>query len=212
MTTAAPGARRLRRSVVFISGRGGAGRSWHLHQVPAFRCRGLSHHHLQQPRHTADHRVSGRLHPPRHGGRHRGAHRATRRRSGPAGGVLHGCPHRAGTHAHPPRIGDRRGVHGHSRARDATRSFFRKAELELSASGVEVPAAYQAAMRLLLNFSPKTLNNDAAIKDWIDMFMLWPEPASGGIDHQRSAIPARTGPAPTRTSRFRRWSSGSPTT
>lgn len=45
-------------------------------------------------------------------------------------------------------------------------------------------------MRLLLNFSPKTLNNDAAIKDWIDMFTLWPEPASGGIDHQRSAIPA----------------------
>ena len=46
----------------------------------------------------------------------------------------------------------------HDRARD----FFRKAEIELADSGVELPTAYDAKIRLLESFSPKTLNNDDA--------------------------------------------------
>ena len=36
--------------VVFIAGRGGAGRTWHPHQVPAFLAAGYRCHHLRQPR------------------------------------------------------------------------------------------------------------------------------------------------------------------
>ncbi|KRQ18568.1 MULTISPECIES: alpha/beta fold hydrolase [Mycobacteroides] len=176
--------------VVFISGRGGAGRSWHLHQVPAFRAAGyrtITYNNRGIPPTTecADgFTLQDMVADAAALIESLGA--APARLVGFSMGALI-AQELALTRPDLVTAAVFMGTRGRE---DSTRSFFRKAELELSASGVQVPAAYQAAMRLLLNFSPKTLNNDAAIKDWIDMFTLWPEPTSGGIDHQRSAIPA----------------------
>jgi pimeloyl-ACP methyl ester carboxylesterase len=73
----------------------------------------------------------------------------------------------------------------HDRARD----FFRNAEIELAKSGVELPTSYDAKVRLLENFSPKTLNDDAAVRDWIDMFTMWPTKVTPGLRDQIDIAP-----------------------
>ena len=72
---------------------------------------------------------------------------------------------------------------------DLTRQFFRKAEKELADSGLELPADYSAKVRLLESFSPKTLNDDAAVRDWIDMFTLWPVKPTRGSRAQADVSP-----------------------
>jgi pimeloyl-ACP methyl ester carboxylesterase len=77
-----------------------------------------------------------------------------------------------------------------TRARhDRSRDFFRAAELELAESGIEIPAAYDAKVRLLESFSPKTLNDDVAVRDWIDMFTMWPTKPTPGLKTQLSIVP-----------------------
>ena len=39
-------------------------------------------------------------------------------------------------------------------------------------------------MRLLESFSPKTLNDDTAVRDWIDMFTMWPTKPTPGLQAQ----------------------------
>ncbi len=41
-----------------------------------------------------------------------------------------------------------------------TREFFRIAERDLANAGIQLPATYEAKLRLLESFSPKTLNNE----------------------------------------------------
>src|SRR5699024_8696687 len=65
--------------------------------------------------------------------------------------------------------------------RDRMRDFVHAAEAELAASGVELPARYAAKIRLLDNFSPKTLNNDEAVAKWIAMFTTWPIKPTPGL-------------------------------
>jgi pimeloyl-ACP methyl ester carboxylesterase len=72
---------------------------------------------------------------------------------------------------------------------DLTRRFFREAELELADSGIDLPAAYDAKVRLLESFSPKTLNDDKAVRDWIDMFTLWPTKPTPGLRAQAEVRP-----------------------
>lgn len=72
---------------------------------------------------------------------------------------------------------------------DVTREFFREAEEHLERSGVEVPAVYSAKLRLLENFSPKTLNNDKAAADWIDTFTMWPAKTTPGVRAQYRVAP-----------------------
>jgi pimeloyl-ACP methyl ester carboxylesterase len=73
----------------------------------------------------------------------------------------------------------------HDRARD----FFYSAEVKLAESGVELPAEYEAKVRLLESFSPKTLSDDAAIKDWIAMFTMWPVKNTPGLRCQLDVAP-----------------------
>jgi pimeloyl-ACP methyl ester carboxylesterase len=72
---------------------------------------------------------------------------------------------------------------------DRAREFFRNAELALAESGVELPAAYDAKVRLMESFSPKTLNDDLAVRDWIDMFTMWPAKPTPGLKSQLSVVP-----------------------
>jgi O-succinylbenzoate synthase len=79
---------------------------------------------------------------------------------------------------------------------DRARQFFHQAEAELYAAGVELSPAYDAKIRLLENFSRKTLNDDAAVDDWIAMFSMWPtKPTPGNrcqldVSPQSNRLPA----------------------
>lgn len=174
--------------VLFIAGRGGAGRTWHLHQVPAFLRAGYRTI-------TFDNRGIG----------------ATEQASG--FGIeqmladtaaliekLDVAPVRIvslsmGSYiaqelmlARPELV--RSAVLLATRGRhDRTREFFRIAERELADASIELPAAYDAKLRLLESFSPKTLNDDAAVRDWIDMFTMWPIKPTPGLRAQLDVGP-----------------------
>jgi pimeloyl-ACP methyl ester carboxylesterase len=64
---------------------------------------------------------------------------------------------------------------------DYAREFFRAAEREFAEAGVQLPVSYSVKLRLVEGFSPKTLKDDSAVKDWISTFTLWPpKPSPGG--------------------------------
>jgi pimeloyl-ACP methyl ester carboxylesterase len=109
--------------VLFIAGRGGLGRTWHLHQVPAFLAAG----------------------------------------------------YRVVTF-------DNRGVGNHRLGGES-------AEDEFAAAGVQLPVSYDAKIRLLESFSPKTLSNDEVVAEWIAMFNLWPIKLTPGLVCQGRASP-----------------------
>jgi len=169
--------------VLFIAGRGGAGRTWHLHQVPEFQRAGYRCI-------TFDNRGSG----------------ATENASGFTTDTmvadtaaliekLDAAPVRIvavsmGAFiaqelmvARPELV--RAAVLMATRGRhDRTREFFRTAEWELAQSRARIPPSYDAKVRLLENFSPKTLNDDAKVRDWIDMFTMWPTKQTPGLQTQ----------------------------
>ncbi len=72
---------------------------------------------------------------------------------------------------------------------DRSREFFYQAEVRLAESGVTLPIEYEAKVRLLESFSPRTLNDDAAIKDWISMFTMWPVKQTPGLRCQLDIAP-----------------------
>ncbi|WP_030687142.1 alpha/beta fold hydrolase [Streptomyces sp. NRRL B-1347] len=62
---------------------------------------------------------------------------------------------------------------------DALRRAMTLAEIELYDSGVRLPARYAAAMRALKSLSPRTLNDDSGLTDWLDLFELSAHPGPG---------------------------------
>ena len=72
---------------------------------------------------------------------------------------------------------------------DRTREFFRQAEEDLARAGVQLPSTYEAKLRLLENFSPKTLNDDRLSGDWIDTFTMWPTKTTPGLRAQYDVAP-----------------------
>ena len=72
---------------------------------------------------------------------------------------------------------------------DRTREFFRAAEQDFVDAGVQLPPAYEAKLRLLESFSPTTLNDDVAVRDWIDTFTMWPAKVTPGIRAQYGVAP-----------------------
>jgi len=174
--------------VLFIAGRGGAGRTWHLHQVPAFLRAGYRII-------TFDNRGVG----------------ATENAQGfttgqmvsdtasliekLAAGPVRIVANSMGSFitqelmlARPDLVSA--AVLMATRGReDRTRDFFRAAEEELFESGAELPPKYDARVRLLENFSRKTLNDDQAVRDWIDMFTMWPTKPTPGLRSQNRIAP-----------------------
>jgi pimeloyl-ACP methyl ester carboxylesterase len=174
--------------VVFISGRGGAGSGWHLHQVPAFLAAGYRVI-------TFDNRGIG----------------AT---ANDEGFTIHTMV--ADTAAliesldiAPARIvavsmGSfiaqelmlarpelvRAAVLMATRGRlDRAREFFRAADAELYDAGLELPPAYRAKIRLLEGLSGKSLDDDAEIGSWISMFRMFPTKLTPGYRCQLEAGP-----------------------
>ena len=174
--------------VLFIAGRGGAGRTWHLHQVPEFQRAGYRCI-------TFDNRGTG----------------ATEQANG--FGIeqmvadtaaliekLDAAPARIvsvsmGSYiAQELMLARPELVHSAvlmaTRGReDRTRQFFRSAERELADAGIELPPSFDAKLRLIESFSPKTLDNDNAVRDWIDMFTMWPNKSTPGMRAQLDVAP-----------------------
>ena len=174
--------------VLFIAGRGGAGRTWHVFQVPAFLAAGYRAI-------TFDNRGIGATESADGFG--------TEQMVADTAALIEKLD------ASPARIVAvsmgafiaqelmltrpelvRSAVLLATRGRhDRTRDFFRTAERELAASGVELPAAFYAKIRLLESFSPKTLNDDTAVRDWIHMFTTWPVKPTSGLRCQLGVAP-----------------------
>jgi pimeloyl-ACP methyl ester carboxylesterase len=174
--------------VLFIAGRGGAGRTWHLHQVPAFQRAGYQVI-------TFDNRGVGET--------ENADGFTTAQMVGDTAAIIEKID------AGPVRIvavsmGSfiaqelmvarpelvSAAVLMATRGReDRTREFFRNAELEMLKEGVSLPPKYDAKNRLLENFSRKTLNDDQAVRDWIEMFTMWPTKQTPGLRCQLGIAP-----------------------
>ena len=175
--------------VLFIAGRGGAGRTWHLHQVPAFQRAGYRVI-------TFDNRGVG----------------ATENATGFTTGQMVGdiavliekldiAPVRIvavsmGSFlaqelmvARPDLVSA--AVLMATRGReDRMRDFARGAERDFLDAGLEVPATFDAKLRLLESFSPATLNDDKAVRDWMEMFTMWPTKQTPGLRAQLDVAPS----------------------
>ena len=169
--------------MLFIAGRGGAGRTWHLHQVPEFQRAGYrvitfdnrgvgatanaeGFDTAQMVADTAElieHVGAG---PVRVVGVSMGSFLAQE--------LMLARPELV----HSAVLMATRGRH------DKAREFFRDAERELALSGVKLPAAFEAKVRLLESFSPKTLDNDVALREWSQMFTMWPTQQTPGLRTQ----------------------------
>ena len=174
--------------MLFIAGRGGAGRTWHLHQVPEFLRAGYRCV-------TFDNRGIGAT---------ENAEGFTTETMVADTAALIEKLDLAPAHIVAVSMGAfiaqelmvsrpelvRSAVLLATRGRhDRSRDFFRAAEIEFAESGVELPATYDAKVRLLESFSPKTLNDDVAVRDWIDMFTMWPTKPTPGLKTQLSIAP-----------------------
>ena len=174
--------------VVFIAGRGGAGRTWHLHQVPAFLAAGYRVI-------TFDNRgVGATANADGFTTESMVADTAALIESlgiGPVRIVAVSMGSFIAQElmvARPDLVSQ--AVLMATRGRlDRARDFFRSAEDELAASGVQIPVNYDAKIRLLESFSPKTLSNDQAVAEWIGMFTIWPVKLTPGVIRQGAISP-----------------------
>ncbi|KAA0086968.1 alpha/beta hydrolase [Mycolicibacterium sp. P9-64] len=174
--------------VLFIAGRGGAGRTWHLHQVPAFLRAGYRVI-------TFDNRGVGETENAQ--GFTTGqmvsdtAALIEKLDVGPVRIVANSMGSFITQElmlARPDLVSA--AVLMATRGReDRTRDFFRAAEEEFLEAGIELPPKYDARVRLLESFSRKTLNDDQAVRDWIDMFTMWPTKSTPGLRAQNRIAP-----------------------
>ena len=174
--------------VLFIAGAGGAGRTWHLHQVPALQKAGYRVI-------TFDNRGIG----------------ATEKESGfdtatmvadtatlieeVVGGPVRLVSVSMGSYiaqelmlARPELVSQ--AVLLATRGRlDRTRAFFNQADSIRLDSGVQLPPEYHAKVRMLESFSPKTLNDDRVAGEWLEMFTMFPVKPTPGARAQLGVAP-----------------------
>lgn len=72
---------------------------------------------------------------------------------------------------------------------DRMRDLWHAAEIELAGAGVELTPKYNVKTRLLDNFSPKTLNDEAAVAKWIAMISASPISVTPGLRQQFEVAP-----------------------
>jgi len=174
--------------VLFIAGRGGAGRTWHLYQVPAFVKAGYRVI-------TFDNRgVGATANADGFTTESMVADTAVLIESlgiGPVRivGVSMGSFIAQELMVARPDLVSRAVLMATRGRLDRAREFFRAAEDEFAASGVQLPVSYDAKIRLLESFSPKTLNNDDAVAEWIGMFNVWPVKLTPGLVRQGAISP-----------------------
>lgn len=180
--------RGLGEPVLFIAGQGGAGRTWQLHQEPAFRAAGYRVI-------TFDNRGVGAT------ANADGFTTATmvadtaelieRLAAAPVRlvGVSMGSYIAQELMLARPELVSQAALMATRGRHDCAREFFRTAERDFANAGVQVPPSYEAKLRLLESFSPKTLNDDKAVRDWIDTFTMWPTKPTSGVRAQHGVAP-----------------------
>lgn len=175
--------------VLFIAGRGGAGRTWHLHQVPAFVKAGYRAI-------TFDNRGVGDTEDADDFTTETMVADTAALIDDLVGGPVRLVAVSMGAYvaqelmlARPELVSQ--AVLMATRGRyDRAREFFNRAERALLDSGVSMPAEYYAKVRALENLSPKTLNDDHAVVDWLEMFTLFPVKPTPGLRAQLEITPA----------------------
>jgi len=173
--------------VLFIAGTGGAGRTWHIHQVPAFlaagyRCITFDNRGIGATE-NADGFTTGQMVADT-------AALIERVVGGPVRLVAMSMGAFIAQELmlqRPDLI--RQAVLMGTRARlDDTRQAFRAADVALAESGADIPARYAAKVRVLENFSPKTINSPA-VREWLEMFTAFPIRRTPGLRAQLTVVP-----------------------
>lgn len=174
--------------VLFISGQGGVGRTWMVHQVPAFREAGYRAI-------TFDNRGVGATSDSE------GfttemmvadtAELIEWLGAGPVRivGVSMGAFIAQELMLARPELVKQAALLATRGRHDRVRDFNRQAERALARSGVELPPEYAAKLRLQENFSPKTMNDDQLAGDWIYTFSMWPTKLTPGVRAQYDVAP-----------------------
>jgi pimeloyl-ACP methyl ester carboxylesterase len=174
--------------VLFIAGRGGAGRTWHLHQVPAFQRAGYRVITFDNRGIGATENASGFTTEQMLGDI---TSLIEKLDAGPVRivAVSMGSFLAQELMVTRPDLVSAAVLMATRGREDRTRAFGREAERELQAAGIELPPKYDAKLRLIENFSPTTLNDDAKVRDWIDMFTMWPTKPTPGLLAQVDVAP-----------------------
>ena len=169
--------------VLFIAGRGGAGRTWHLHQVPVFTRAGYRCVTFDNRGIGATENAEGFTTETMVGDT---AELIERLGIGPVRivGVSMGSYIAQELMVARPELVTSAVLMATRGRHDRTRDLFWQGELAIADAKVQLPIEFEAKVRLLESFSPKTLNDDNAVRDWIDMFTMWPQtPTPGGRTH-----------------------------
>jgi pimeloyl-ACP methyl ester carboxylesterase len=166
--------------VLFIAGRGGAGRTWDLYQVPAFQKAGYRTI-------TFDNRGIGATSGASAFGLEQmladTAAIIEKINAGPVRivGVSMGSFIAQELMVARPELVSSAVLMATRGRNDFTREFFMRAGHDLINSGITLPPTYDARVRLLESFSPKTLNDDTVARDWVEMFTMWPTEMTPGM-------------------------------
>ncbi len=175
--------------VLFIAGRGGAGRTWHLHQAPAFQRAGyrvitFDNRGIGATEQATDFTIEQMV----------GDVAALIEQLGAAPvrivAVSMGSYIAQELMLARPELVTAAVLMATRGREDVMRAFGRKAERDLLSTGVALPPTFDAKVRLLENFSPATLNDDRAVRDWIDMFTMWPTKLTPGLRAQLDVAPS----------------------
>lgn len=171
--------------VVMIMGTGSPGRVWELHQVPAllgagyrvctFDNRGIAPSHEGTEGITIDQLVADT------------AGLIELLDEGPALVVGTSMGARVAqelTLARPDLVRKAVFLAGHGRL-DQFQKTLSLGEHDLDASGVRLPAKYEAALTAVMNLSPATMANPHTARDWLDLFEFTGGPVPPGIRAQR---------------------------
>ena len=173
--------------VLFIAGTGGAGRTWHVHQVPVFRDAGYRCI-------TFDNRGVGATENADAFSTEQMVADTVDILENVVGGPARLVAMSMGAYiaqelmlVRPDLV--RQAVLMGTRGRvDSTRIAFRVADLELAQAGIDLPDTYAAKMRVLENFSPRTINSPA-IDEWLQMFTAFPLKRTPGWQAQLAVAP-----------------------
>lgn len=174
--------------VLFIAGRGGAGRTWHLHQVPEFRRAGFRAI-------TFDNRGIGATENAQAFTTETMVADTAALIEDLVGGPVRIVAVSMGSFiaqelmlARPDLV--TQAVLMATRGRtDRMQQLGGIAERALADSGITLPVEYQARLRMLESFSPRTLADDRVAGEWFDMFTMWPIVYTPGLLNQLNIAP-----------------------
>ena len=191
--------------VLFIAGRGGAGRTWHLHQVPAFLRAGYRVITFDNRGIGATENAGGFTTETMVGDTVALIEQLV---GGPVRivGVSMGSFIAQELMLVRPELVSQAVLMATRGRHDRAREFFRTRRTRTDRRRCR-PARPSTTRRsvLLESFSPRTLNDDRAVRDWIDMFTMWPiKPTRACAPSWRSAR-TTTGCPPTEVIRRRCW-------